>query len=296
MKNSYVVLVSGASTGFGRLLVETLARRGHTVFASMRGIDGRNAAAASELSALASTERLAIRPIEMDVTDDASVNAAIEQVMTEAGRLDVVVNNAGGIAFGLLETFSEERVRGILELNLFGSMRVNRAALPILRAQGSGLLVQVTSAGGRYVVPFFGPYTIAKFAAEAMAETYRYELAREGIDSVVVEPGGYGTSLAKNAVRADDDARVQSYGRGKELLDLAARAMTAVASTGNPQEVADAITALIEAPAGTRRLRTVVGELAKPLLEPFNASAERIQADRLLALGLTEMLSLRLVP
>ncbi|WP_394844167.1 SDR family NAD(P)-dependent oxidoreductase [Pendulispora brunnea] len=293
MNAPYVALITGASTGFGRLLVQTLARRGHIVFASMRGIAEKNAGAASELAAFAAREGVALQAIEMDVTDDVSVRKGIEHVVADAGRLDVVVNNAGATAFGLLETFSLEQARKAFELNLFGPMRVNRAALPILRARKSGLLVQVTSAGARYVLPFFGPYTAAKFAAEALAETYRYELASEGIDSVIVEPGGYGTSLAKNAIMADDTARVATYTRAKELLGAAVRGMTAAASTDNPQEVADAITALIEMPHGKRPLRTVVGRLAKSLLEDLNAATDRIQAERLRALGMSEMLQLK---
>lgn len=290
MSQSLVILISGTSSGFGALIAKAAARRGHQVYASMRGLSGKNAAAAAELSGWASTEGVKLTVVEMDVLDDTSVHHAVEEVLSRARRLDVVVNNAGGTAFGLLETFSLEQVRQLFELNVFSAMRVNRAALPAMRAQKSGLLVQITSAGGRYVLPFFGPYTSAKYAAEAMAETYRYELASEGIDSVIVEPGGFATSLAKNAVQASDTERLASYGRGKELLTAVAQGMAAASSTEDPEDVANAITDLIETPYGSRPLRTVVGKLAKSLLDEFNADTDRITEARFKALGMGEML------
>ena len=141
------VLVTGSNSGFGRLIVETLARQGYIVFAGMRATSGRNAPAAAELLSLAEREQLAMHIVELDVTDDVSVEQAITAVIAATGRLDVVVNNAGVSFSGPLEAFTPEQVRQQFETNVFGVLRVNRAALPQMRQQGSGLLLQMGSLG-----------------------------------------------------------------------------------------------------------------------------------------------------
>ena len=135
------ILVTGSTSGFGRLTVETLARRGYRVFAGMRAAAGKNAPAAEELRALAQQEQLALHLVEIDVTDDASVERAIKAIIETTGRLDVVVNNAGVAYSGPLEAFTLEQVRQQFETNVFSVLRVNRAVLPQMRKQGSGLLL-----------------------------------------------------------------------------------------------------------------------------------------------------------
>jgi NAD(P)-dependent dehydrogenase (short-subunit alcohol dehydrogenase family) len=124
------VLVTGSNSGFGRLIVETLARQGYIVYAGMRATSGRNAPAAEELRTLADREQLALHIVELDVTDDASVEQAITSVLAHTGRLEVVVNNAGVAYVGPLEAYTPEQVRQQFETNVFGVLRVNRAALP----------------------------------------------------------------------------------------------------------------------------------------------------------------------
>jgi len=251
-----VIVVTGSSSGFGRLIVETLARRGHTVFAGLRGT-GKNAAAAGDLRALATVEGLDLRPLDLDVTDDASVERAVTEVIDAAGRLDAVVNNAGTAYTGPIEAFTLEQARQQFETNVFGVLRVNRAALPHMRAQGSGLLLQIGSVVGRLAFPFTGLYGATKFALEGLTESYRYELAPLGVDAAIVEPGTYPTRIGENRTDPADGERAAAYlpamgsFMGRFFADLAA-------TPPDPQEVADAVARVIETPAGARSLRTVV--------------------------------------
>jgi NAD(P)-dependent dehydrogenase (short-subunit alcohol dehydrogenase family) len=167
------ILVTGSNSGFGRLIVETLAHQGYQVFAGMRAVAGKNAPAAEELRALAQQEHLALYPVEIDVTDDASVEQAIAAMIGQAGRLDVVVNNAGVSYSGPLEAFTLEQVQQQFATNVLSVLRVNRAVLPQMRQQGSGLLLHIWSIAGRLALPFLGLYGATKFALEGLTESYR---------------------------------------------------------------------------------------------------------------------------
>ena len=190
-----VVVITGVSSGFGRLTAMFLARNGYRVFATMRGLSGRNAGAAEELRKLARDESLDLDAAEMDVTEDVSVEGCLRDVVHRAGRVDVLVNNAGFGYMGLLESFSLQQARRIFETNVMGPLRTIRAVLPHMHRQGEGLLIQVSSGAGRVVLPSMGLYCASKFALEALTESYRYELASAGIDSVSVEPGAYPTEI-----------------------------------------------------------------------------------------------------
>ena len=190
-----VILITGASTGFGRLMSETLARNGHTVFASMRNVAGRNSANSAELRDLAEAEALSLHVVELDITDDASVDKAVNEVIEQAGRIDVLVNNAGINGIGLNETFTVEQVQQMFDANVFGVVRMNRAVLPHMRRQGSGLLLYISSDLGRGVLPYEGIYCATKFAMEALAEAYHYDLYRLGVDTVILEPGTFPTAM-----------------------------------------------------------------------------------------------------
>lgn len=263
MREGLVTIITGSSRGFGELTAETLARRGHRVFAGMREPRGRNAPAAARIRTLASDHGLPLEPIELDVTDDTSVAAAVECALAAAGRIDVVVNNAGALYFGITEAFTTEQLRAQLDVSLFGPARLNRAALPHMRERGSGLLVHVSSIAGRLTWPFFGLYCAGKYALEALAEAYRYELSEFGVDSVIIEPGPFPTDLVSARVGPDEHERVASYGRVAQTAStLIAGLEEMLASSGapDPQAVADVIADLIETPPGQRPLRTVVGE------------------------------------
>jgi NAD(P)-dependent dehydrogenase (short-subunit alcohol dehydrogenase family) len=196
---SSVVLISGASTGIGRLTAETVARAGHSVYATMRGLTSHNAGAAQALEALAAEQKLQLRTLDMDVCDTESVRRAVDIVLHEAGRIDVAVNNAGLMSIGLAEGFTEEQLLHQMNVNFMGSFRVSRAVLPHLRAQRRGLIVHVTSIVGRLLFPGCAPYCASKFAQEAFAEVLQYELAGTGVESVIVEPGPYPSALLPTA-------------------------------------------------------------------------------------------------
>ena len=284
MNSKQVVLITGSSTGFGRLFAETLARNGHTVFATMRDPAKRNAANASEIRALAKRDSLPLQVLDLDVTDDASVERAVSDVTEQAGRIDVAINNAGYGLVGLTEAVTTEQAQRIMDTNFFGPVRVNRAVLPHMRRQRGGLLLHISSGAGRVVLPSFGHYCATKFAMEALAEAYHYELAGQGIESSIVEPGAYQTSVFGNLVMAADQSRTSTYGPVNQIPARLNGALTAAA--GNAQEVADLVLAIVETPAGQRKLRYRVSA-ASLGVDEINAVCEQVQAHLLEAFGLS---------
>jgi NAD(P)-dependent dehydrogenase (short-subunit alcohol dehydrogenase family) len=290
-----VVLITGASTGFGRAAAETLARRGYTVFAALRHCSGRNSSHCAALQSLASREQLPLHTLDMDVTLDDSVRQAVEQALGRAGRIDVVINNAGIAALGVTEAYTIEQFQQVFDVNLFGVARVNRAVLPAMRRQHSGLLIHVSSAAGRIVPPCMAVYCASKFALEALADAYRFELTPFGIDSVLVEPGIHRTPILENFQPPADQARVADYGtktefaaRVKSVFD---RANSAPETPGS-DEVVDAFVRLIETPAGERPFRSVPTAALQPLLDPYNAAAAETRQAVAQIFNVPELLTL----
>jgi NAD(P)-dependent dehydrogenase (short-subunit alcohol dehydrogenase family) len=283
MNPKQAVLITGSSTGFGRLFTETLARKGHTVFATMRDPGGRNAKNAAEIRTLAEKDSLSIHVLEMDVTDDASVERAVDAAIAKAGRIDVAINNAGYYLSGLEEAVTTEQAQRLMDTNFIGPVRVNRAVLPHMRRQRSGLLMHISSGAGRVVVPSAGFYCASKFALEALAEAYSYELAAQGIESVIVEPGQYETPVFGHTVMAADQARTDTYGAAREIPAKVNGALSSTA--GNAQEVADAVLRIIETPAGEKQLRYFVSPQDFGLNE-INALAKQVQTSVLEVFGL----------
>src|SRR5467141_5191807 len=283
MSSKQVVLITGSSTGFGRLFADTLARKGHTVFATMRDPGGRNTKNASEIRTLAEKDSLPIYVLEMDVTDDASVVRAVDAAVAKAGRIDVAINNAGYVVSGLAEAVTPQQAQRLMDTNFLGPVRVNRAVLPHMRRQRSGVLMHISSAAGRIIAPSMGFYCASKFALEALAEAYSYELAAQGIESVIVEPGQYETSVFGNTVRAADEARTNTYGAVKEFPTKVNAALSSTA--GNAQEVADTVLRIIETPPGEKQLRYFVGPQSFGV-EDINALTKRVQTNALEAFGL----------
>jgi NAD(P)-dependent dehydrogenase (short-subunit alcohol dehydrogenase family) len=285
-----VVLVTGASSGFGRLIAETLARNSFRAFATMRNVSGRNAAAAREIQELAERESLPLDVLELDVTEDRSAVRAVSDVMALAGRIDVLVNNAGHGIMDLAETVTLEQAQRQFETNFFGVLRMNRAVLPVMKRQGSGLLLHVSSGAGRLAIPGMGLYCASKFAMEALAEVYRYELASQGIDSVVIEPGAYATNIIDKLEPGEDPGRRAGYG---EMADVPERIRERLrGARANPQEVADAVLRIIETPAGQRQMRYRVGP-GGPGVERINALTDEVQAQLLEAFGITTLAKIK---
>ena len=285
------ILITGASGGFGKLTVKTLLNNGHQVAASMRAPEGRNKEHAQELKDAGAII------VEIDVTNTESVNQGVQAAIDQLNGLDVVVNNAGVGVLGIQEQFTPEDWQRLFDINVFGVQRVNRAALPLLRKQGSGLLVQISSILGRMTIPFYGPYNASKWAVEAMAENYRSELSAFGVDSVIVEPGGYATSFFNSLIMPSDRSQDESYGdfihAPKGLFDSFEGALASNPAQ-NPQDVADAITSVIETPAGQRPFRTVVDKMGMgDPMKPYNESLEQITSGVYNAFGMGDMLNLK---
>ncbi|HEY5933571.1 MAG TPA: SDR family oxidoreductase [Kofleriaceae bacterium] len=284
------ILVTGTNSGFGRLTSLTLARRGHTVFATMRNIAGKNRDAADELRRIAESEQLPLGILELDVTDDASVARAIESALAAAGHLDVVINNAGYGLAGLTETFSTAQFLAVLDTNVVGMHRVNRAVLPSMRARKAGLVVHVSSGLGRVLIPFTGLYAASKFAVEALAETYRMELKPTGVDVSIVQPGAFPTAFGiVMQPGVDHNAISPGYGpleHGLEKFGEGLKQMFSIPDAPNPQEVADAIATLVETPAGQRPARIVVDRFQGQGAVALNTAHAEVQRGVLTGMGM----------
>lgn len=296
MGESKTVLITGSNSGLGRATAETLAARGHTVFASMRQIAGKNAEPARELRAFAESQGARLHVVELDVCDDASVARAVEQALAIAGHLDVVVNNAAVGTLGLLEAYTPAQMRDLFDVNVGGAQRVDRAVLPHMRERKSGLLVHVSSAGGRIVFPAMAAYCATKFALEALAEGYHYELAATGVESVLVQPGGYPTDFMAKVMAPAGPEPVHGYGPATELPHMVMAgfaAMGALPEPPDPRAVADAVAGLIDMPAGTRPLRTAVDWMMGEGLTAINEVAEKVVTDALQTLGMGALIRSR---
>jgi len=287
MDKSQVVLITGSSRGFGFLASKTLAAKGYTVFATMRDPAGRNASARDQLMELG--KRQSVRVLDLNVSDDASVERAVAEVIQAAGHVDVLVNNAGFSIGGFTEAFSLEQAHRLFETNFFGAMRMNRAVVPHMRRRSKGLIIHVTSTSGRSVVPGMGVYAASKFALEALAEAYRYELSSFGVDSVILEPGPYATEVFANAELPGDLQRLKEYEKLWEKMSAAFKTMEAKCE--DPQEVADAILRIIETPAGERPLRELIGPAVAPLHD-LNYVSTRVQREILEYLGIGDWLGI----
>ena len=232
--------------------------------------------------------------LELDVTSDASVDNAVATVIAAAGGLDVVINNAGVAGLGLLEAYSPDRLRALFEVNVFGVQRVCRATLPSLRSQASGLLIFISSTMGRVVLPCAGAYTASKFALEALAESYSYELAAHGIDVTIIEPGTHPTSIGENmqAWTADDPERVADYGPASAIPGRIQSSIVDVLSSPTPPDsnaIAQIVTDVINAPTGRRPRRVVIDELTGDGAVAINETTNKIQSMTLAGLGLAEL-------
>ncbi|ACU73525.1 short-chain dehydrogenase/reductase SDR [Catenulispora acidiphila DSM 44928] len=290
-----VIVVTGASSGFGNLAARALARAGHTVYAGMRATDGRNAARVAELAQLSADEGLDVRGIEMDVQDQASVDAAIARIAEEQGRLDVVVHNAGHMVLGPAEAFTPEQLAELYDINVLSTQRVNRAALPLMRRAGSGLLVWVASSstrGGH--PPFLAPYFAAKAGMDALAESYAAEVIRYGIDTVIIVPGAYpsGTNHFAHAGQPADPDRAAEYDAAYgELRDQMADRLTALFPAGRTvDEVADAIVEAVALPAGQRPFRIHI-DPSRDGSDVVSTVSDRIRAEFYHRIGIADLLT-----
>ena len=271
---SQKVLITGSNGGFGKLITESLLNNGHQVAASMRGVSGKNKAAADSIAALGASV------IEIDVTSDESVNIGVQEAIDKLGGLDIVINNAGVGVSGMQEHFTIEDWQKLFDVNVYGVQRINRAALPHLRKQGSGLILYISSLLGRMSLPFYGPYNASKWALEAMAENYRVELSGFGIENAIIEPGGFETSFFGSLIQPSDDSRNEAYGDFMNVPQQMGEGFSqALASNDlqDPQKVADAVLEVISQPVGEKPFRTTVDfmGMGEPI-RPYNDQLEQI--------------------
>ena len=294
-----IVLITSASSGFGALTARALAQAGHTVYASMLDIHGRNAAQVDAVQKFAAEHKVDLRTVELDVTSQPSADAALQTILDAEGHLDVLIHNAGHMVFGPTETFTPEQFAHLYDVNVLGTQRVNRAALPPLRAQGRGLLVWVSSTSTRGgTPPYLAPYFAAKAAMDSLAVSYAAELTRWGIETSIVVPGAFtrGTDHFANAGKPDDQERLAEwqgesspYG-GSFDEDLLKNLTATVPPDADVATVAQAIIEVVNAPSGQRPFRVHV-DPAQDGAEIVAVVADRIRAEFLRRIGLADLLS-----
>src|SRR5215217_7885566 len=247
-------LVTGASSGIGEATALKLQGLGFTVYGAARREDRLQELAAE-----------GIRPLAMDVTDEASMSAGIEEIIADTGGIDVLVNNAGYGSYGALEDVPIDEGRRQFEVNVFGAIRLAQLVLPHMRGQGSGTIVNVTSMGGKIYTPLGGWYHGTKFALEALSDCLRLEVKPFGIDVVVIEPGGIATEWG--GIAADNLEATSGHGAYAAQAEAVAKTLRAE-SGGNrnspPSVVADAIGKAVTAPKP--KTRYAMGFGAKPLI------------------------------
>ncbi|AGU51278.1 putative oxidoreductase, SDR family [Variovorax paradoxus B4] len=288
-----IILVTGAGTGIGKLSARSLAEAGHVVYASMRDIAGRNCGRAAEMRSHAAAKGLQLHPLELDVLSQASADAAAATIVREQGHIDVVMQNAGHLVVGPTEAFTPEEIAKVFDTNVLGAQRVNRAVLPYLRRQESGLMLWIgstTTRGG--FPPFIGPYGAAKAAMDSLAVTLAYEIARFGIETSIVVPGAFtqGTDHFPSAGKPADAATAAAYSRYDGVMDqIGERLFALTPHDADPQAVADEIVRIVGLPGGMRPMRSVidfVGDGAKEVLEV----SERVRIDFAKRIGMGDLL------
>ncbi len=281
------IVITGTSSGFGQLAATAFAKRGYRVWAAMRNSDGSNA----ENKRLLEEAEGDIRVIDMDVTDDASVSAAIDQVIESDGKVDALINNAGIMYVGHTEAYSVDQAAEQMDVNYYGVIRTTQAVLPHMRRAGKGLIINTSSNAGRIAYPYFGTYGATKFAVEGYSQSLHYEMAPHGVEIVVVEPGPFPTNLI-NSIQPE--ARAEILAEYGPLADVPGGMLTYFGeffqTDAAPDNalVVDAYLALVDAEPGQRPIRTQVGI---PHGTPeLNEVSQPIQ-DRILAeLGLADVL------
>jgi len=287
---SKTIIITGTSTGFGKLIAKTSVGKGYNVIATMRGADGKNKSNADELIEYAGNQPGNMEVVDLDVSSDASVESALNDILSKHDKIDVLVNNAGIGGIGLTEGFTTEQLTQILNVNVLGVHRVTKGILPTMRKQGVGLIINISSVMGRIVIPFSTAYTASKYALEGYTESLRYELKGFGIDIAMVEPGGFGTNFFGSVMSPADTDVLESYGEFKDAPEKMFAGFGEILqsdSAPDPQDIADAVDNLIDMPQGQRPVRVVVdpmsgGEGPKAI----NQTTDQIQKALLESFGM----------
>jgi len=254
-----VLFITGASRGFGKIWAEAFLQRGDKVAATVRNLD--------TLSELSKKYGNSLLPIQLDVTDRAASFAAVQKAKEHFGRIDVVINNAGYGLFGAIEETSEKEARDQMEANVFGLLWVTQAALPVMRAQGQGHIIQVSSVLGVATLPVLGLYNASKFAVEGLSETLASEVKGFGINVTLIEPNGFATDWA--GASAARTTPIKEYDPVKEAFS---ESLKAEGIFGDPEATKDAILKLVD--SKNPPLRLFLGKMALPW-------AKQLYAERL---------------
>ncbi|MEV8376678.1 SDR family oxidoreductase [Kribbella sp. NPDC056861] len=288
------VLISGASSGFGALTARALADAGHTVYAGMRDLAGRNTEAAAAAKQYSEEHRVELRPVELDVSTDESAQQAVQTVLAEQSKLDVLIHNAGHMVTGPAEAFTPEQMAQLFDTNVLGTQRLNRATLPHLREQGDGLLLWVGSSSTRGgTPPYLAPYFAAKAAMDAMAVSYALEVARFGIESTIVVPGSFthGTNHFAHSGKPADDGIVAAYEtKYAGLMDQVAQKLRELEPEwADVAEVARAIVTVVDTEKGRRPFRVHI-DPSDDGAAVVNAVADRVRSEFLRRVDLSDLL------
>ena len=290
-----VIVITGASSGFGALTARALAKAGHTVYAGIRETKGRNAAQVEAAAAFAKEDGVDLRTVELDVASDASVEAGIAAVIAEQGRIDTIIHNAGHMSFGPAEAFTPEQFAELYDINVLSTQRVNRAVLPHMRRQGKGLVVWVSSSSTRGgTPPYLSPYFAAKAAMDSLAVSYASELTRWGIETAIIVPGAFtkGTNHFAHSGSPADRARAAEYDNGPYagVPDQALKGLASLEpADADAASVATAIVDVIDMPFGTRPFRTHI-DPSEDGAEIVNGVADRVRAELFRRIGLEDLL------
>jgi NAD(P)-dependent dehydrogenase (short-subunit alcohol dehydrogenase family) len=308
----YNIIITGASSGFGAMTSRALAIQGHTVYAGVRQHESPQI---SEIKSFAEKNGVDLRWVLLDITSDKSVQDAVERVISEVGRIDVLMHNAGHMSYGVAEAFSPKQLADLFEVNVIGAQRLNRVALPYMRKSSmralkeedkntnGGLVIWVGSSSSRGgTPPFFGPYFAAKAAMDALAISYAGELSRWGIETSIIIPGAYtkGTNHFGDGMQPEDasvsDEYVGESGPYHGFTDkLLERVVKLEPEDADPEDVAKAVVRVVQMGYGTRPLRTHVNTEFDGA-HVVNAVADRMREDAMRRYGFEELLRVRKLP
>lgn len=248
---SKTILITGASRGFGKLWADAFLQRGDKVIATARNL--------KDLQDLSDKYGKALLPLQLDVNDRAAVFAAVQKAQQHTGRIDVLINNAGYGLFGAVEETTEQEARAQMETNFFGLLWASQAVLPVMRAQGSGHIIQVSSILGQVTLPVLGLYNASKFAVEGLSETLATEVKPFGINVTMVEPNGFTTDWA--GASAFQTTAMEEYAGVRKAFSEAATPD----SFGNPAATTPAILKLVDSTQPP--LRLLLGKVAFPFIK-----------------------------
>jgi NAD(P)-dependent dehydrogenase (short-subunit alcohol dehydrogenase family) len=267
MQVEKVALVTGSSSGIGFETALLLSKSGFHTYASMRNLEK-----SKNITEIVNTENLPLRVIQLDVNDDISVKNAINKIIAENGRIDVLINNAGHGLFSPIEDITLDQVKEQFETNFFGVVRLVKEVLPVMRKQRNGIIVNVSSGAGRVAIPVSSAYVATKFALEELSESMRYELKEFGINIIIIEPGVIRTNFVENMKTAGTRSRSES-----PYADLIGRTLKGFGglmdNSSPPKLVAEAI--LNARTSKEPEIRYVVGDDAKSIMKVRKSTSDK---------------------